>query len=138
MTSNSADCDVAIIGAGPYGLSAGAHLKAKGLAVRVFGEPLEFLAGKMPDGILLLSPREASNLSDPTKAFTLEAYEEAVDKEPAAPLPRETFVEYGRWFRHQLESDLDPRSVLRVDRNENENENENKNGFHLTLGTGES
>jgi FAD-dependent urate hydroxylase len=129
--SRASECDVAIIGAGPYGLSAGAHLKAKGLAVRVFGEPMEFWADKMPDGMLLRSPREASNLSDPTRAFTLEAYEKAVDKEPAAPLPRETFVEYGRWFRHQLESDLDTRSVLRVDRNEN------NNGFLLTLETGE-
>jgi thioredoxin reductase len=130
--SRASECDVAIIGAGPYGLSAGAHLKAKGLAVRVFGEPMEFWAEKMPAGMLLRSPREASNLSDPTKAFTLEAYEKAFDKEPAAPLPLETFVEYGRWFRHQLESDLDPRPVLRVDRNED------NNGFQLTLGTGES
>ena len=50
-------CDVAVIGAGPYGLSAGAHLKAKGIAVRVFGEPMEFWANKMPEGMLLRSPR---------------------------------------------------------------------------------
>jgi 2-polyprenyl-6-methoxyphenol hydroxylase-like FAD-dependent oxidoreductase len=36
-------CDVAIVGAGPYGLSAAAHLKAAdGLDVRVFGEPMSF------------------------------------------------------------------------------------------------
>ena len=72
---SSPDCDVAIIGAGPYGLSAGAHLKAKGLTVRVFGEPMEFWADKMPAGMLLRSPREASNLSDPHAAFTLDAYD---------------------------------------------------------------
>jgi FAD-dependent urate hydroxylase len=124
------DCDVAIIGAGPYGLSAGAHLKAKGLAVRVFGEPMEFWADKMPAGMLLRSPREASSISDPTQAFTLEAYEAASGKEPAAPLPIETFVEYGRWFRHQLGSDLDTRTVARVD--------QDRDGFRLTLQTGES
>jgi cation diffusion facilitator CzcD-associated flavoprotein CzcO len=112
----SAHCDVAVIGAGPYGLSAGAHLKAKGLGVCVFGEPMEFWAKKMPEGMLLRSPRVASNLSDPDHAFTLEAYESASKKEPAAPLPLDTFVEYGRWFRHQLGSDLDERNVLRVDR----------------------
>ena len=116
MKSNSADCDVAIIGAGPYGLSAGAHLKAKGMAVRVFGEPMEFWAKKMPEGMLLRSPRVASNLSDPNRAFTLEAYETASKREPCAPLPLDTFVDYGRWFRLQLGSDLDPRTVLRVDR----------------------
>src|SRR6202044_1910566 len=123
-------CDVAIIGAGPYGLSAGAHLKAKGIAACVFGEPMEFWANKMPEGMLLRSPRVASNLSDPDRAFTLEAYEAASKKEPCAPLPLDTFVEYGKWFRHQLGSDVDQRTVQRVDRDQP--------GFRLTLqdGTG--
>jgi hypothetical protein len=124
----TADCDVAIIGAGPYGLSAGVHLKARGMAVRVFGEPMEFWAQKMPEGMLLRSPRVASNLSDPDRAFTLEAYEAASKKEPCAPLPLDTFVEYGRWFRHQLNSDLDRRTVQRVERDQP--------GFRLTLQDG--
>lgn len=51
--SGSPDYDVAIIGAGPYGLLAAAHLKAKGLGVRIFGEPMEFWANTMPEGMLL-------------------------------------------------------------------------------------
>jgi cation diffusion facilitator CzcD-associated flavoprotein CzcO len=125
----SAHYDVAVIGAGPYGLSAGAHLKAKGIAACVFGEPMEFWANKMPEGMLLRSPRVASNLSDPDHVFTLEAYEAASKKEPCAPLPLDTFVEYGRWFRHQLGSDLDTRTVLRVDRD--------SPGFRLMLQNGE-
>src|ERR1700677_1337550 len=124
----TADCDVAIIGAGPYGLSAGVHLKATGMAVRIFGDPMEFWAQKMPEGMLLRSPRVASNLSDPDRAFTLEAYEAASKKEPCAPLPLDTFVEYGRWFRHQLNSDLDRRTVQRVERDQP--------GFRLTLQDG--
>lgn len=126
--SPSLYCDVAIIGAGPYGLSAGAHLRAKGIAACVFGEPMEFWANKMPEGMLLRSPRVASNLSDPDRAFTLEAYEAASRKEPCTPLPLDTFVEYGRWFRHQLGDHLDQRSVLRVDRD--------PPGFRLTLQDG--
>ena len=118
-----------MIGAGPYGLSAGAHLKAKGITACVFGVPMEFWANKMPEGMLLRSPRVASNLSDPDRAFTLEAYEAASKKEPRAPLPLDTFVEYGRWFRHQLGSDLDSRNVLRVDRDQP--------GFRLTLQDGQ-
>jgi hypothetical protein len=125
----STHCDVAVIGAGPYGLSAGVHLKAKGIAACIFGEPMEFWANKMPEGMLLRSPRVASNLSDPDSAFTLEAYEAASKREPCAPLPLDTFVEYGRWFRHQLGSDLDERTVLRVERD--------KPGFRLTLRDGE-
>jgi hypothetical protein len=71
----------------------------------------------------------ASNLSDPDGAFTLEAYEAASKTAPSAPVPLDTFVEYGRWFRHQLESDLDQRAVLSVDRD--------APGFRLTLGDGE-
>ena len=121
----TADCDVAVIGAGPYGLSSGVHLKAKGMAVRVFGEPMEFWGRKMPEGMLLRSPRVASSISDPHRAFTLEAYEAASKREPCAPVPLDTFVEYGKWFRHQLGPDLDQRTVLRVD--------PDQPGFRLTL-----
>src|SRR5277367_1355552 len=91
MRSSSADCYVAIVGAGPYGLSAGVHLKAKGIEVRVFGEPMEFWAKKMPEGMLLRSPRVASSLSDPERAFPLEAYEAVSKREPCAPVPLDTF-----------------------------------------------
>ncbi len=128
-TTGSSDYDVAVIGAGPYGLSVGTHLKTNGLRVRVFGEPMEFWADKMPRGMLLRSPREASSISDPQRAFTLEAYEAACRIHPAAPLPLETFVEYGRWFCHQLDSDLDRRTVVRIDRS--------GTSFLLTLGDGE-
>lgn len=124
-----AQYDVAIIGAGPYGLSAAAHLRAKGIDARVFGKPMEFWANKMPHGMLLRSPREASNLSDPDRAFTLDAYETVSNSEPCAPVPLDTFVKYGRWFRHQLGSDLDQRNVLRVERDHP--------GFRLTLEDGE-
>jgi len=86
---------------------------------------MEFWATKMPEGMLLRSPRVASNLSDPDRAFTLEAYEDASKIQPCAPLPLETFVEYGRWFRHQLGSSLDRRSVSRID--------QEPVGFRLTL-----
>jgi lysine/ornithine N-monooxygenase len=111
-----ADYDVAVVGAGPYGLSAAAHLKAAGLGVRVFGEPMEFWANKMPDGMLLRSPREASTVSDPKGTFTLEAYEANSNTKPVAPLPRETFVQYGKWFCQHLGSDLDRSAVVRVGR----------------------
>jgi cation diffusion facilitator CzcD-associated flavoprotein CzcO len=59
----------------------------------------------------------------------LEAYEAASKKKPCAPVPLDTFVEYGRWFRHQLGSDLDERTVLGVDRDQAD--------FMLTLQDGE-
>jgi thioredoxin reductase len=110
------DCDVVVIGAGPYGLSAGAHLKALGQRVCVFGEPMEFWDTKMPQGMLLRSPRVASTISDPRSEYTLEAFEAAVGIQPATRVARETFVDYGKWFQAHLGSDLDRRNVAQVRR----------------------
>ena len=110
----SPDYDVVIVGAGPYGLSAAAYLKAAGLNVRIFGEPMDFWSTKMPEGMLLRSPREASNLADPRSEFTLEAFEVASGRTPHSPLPRETFVDYGRWFQLQLGSRLERTHVESV------------------------
>jgi FAD-dependent urate hydroxylase len=114
--SAAPDCDVVIVGSGPYGLSAAAHLKAKGLAIRIFGEPMEFWANNMPQGMLLRSPREASTISDPRSDFTLEAYETATGTKPATRVAREVFVNYGTWFQAQLGTDLDRRNVSEVRR----------------------
>src|SRR5262249_49494785 len=123
------DYDVTIIGAGPYGLSTGAHLTSTGVAVRIFGEPMAFWAHTMPQGMLLRSPRAASNIAAPTSDCTLDAYEVSSGARPCAPVPLTTFVEYGRWFQRQLCSNLDRRSVARVDRDQSD--------FILTLEDGE-
>lgn len=125
----SKDCDVAIIGAGPYGLSSASHLKELGLDVRVFGEPMEFWANGTPKGMLLRSPREASTISDPKSAFTLEDYEKAAGITPAKRLPKDTFVNYGRWFQTKLGPILDRRNISRLCRD--------GTGFKLSLADGE-
>jgi len=48
-------CDVVIIGAGPYGLSIAAHLKALGVDFRIFGSPMRTWLGHMPKGMRLKS-----------------------------------------------------------------------------------
>jgi cation diffusion facilitator CzcD-associated flavoprotein CzcO len=46
-----ARCDVAVIGAGPYGLAAAAHLRAANVSTHVFGEPMGFWRRNMPKGM---------------------------------------------------------------------------------------
>jgi len=128
--SNQFGCDVVIVGAGPYGLSAASHLKSKGLEVRVFGKPMDFWATKMPEGMLLRSPRVASNISDPTHDFQLPSYETASGISPKAPLPLSTFVDYGRWFQRQLIPELDQSQVEIVERS--------NSGFRTVLANGTS
>src|SRR5258708_25731542 len=111
-----AACEVVVLGAGPYGLAAAAHLKAVGMDVRILGRPMEFWAEKMPAGMLLRSPRIASNISDPIHRATLDHFEASAGIRPRAPIPLDTFVEYGRWFQRQLLSDLDHREIVSVKR----------------------
>lgn len=80
----------------------------------MFGKPMAFWAEKMPEGMLLRSPRVASNIADPTNACTLESYEAAFGKPPSAPVPLQTFVNYGRWFSNQLTNNLDTREIASV------------------------
>lgn len=110
-------CDVAIIGAGPYGLSAAAHLRTvKGLEVRVFGEPMSFWESNMPVGMFLRSNWTATQIADPNQSLTLEAYQAATGERFAAPVALDYFVKYGRWFQHRAVPDLDQRKIVRVHR----------------------
>jgi len=123
--------DVAIVGAGPYGLSAAAHLKAAdGLDVRVFGEPMSFCEKHMPKSMLLRSPLEGSHLSDPAGALSLQAYAAAKENPLTAPFPLHRFTDYGCWFQNQVAPDLDSRKIDRVEKN--------GSGFQLTLENGEN
>jgi len=122
--------DVAIVGAGPYGLSATAHLQAaNGLDVRIFGEPMSFWERHMPRGMLLRSPWEGSYISDPDRALTLDAYQAAGRNHLSRPVPLDRFIDYGHWFRGHAVPDLDLRKVVCID--------PDHAGFRLTLEGGE-
>lgn len=122
--------DVTVLGAGPYGLAASAHLRQiKGLNLRVFGEPMEFWKSHMPEGMLLRSPWPASHISDPGTALTMDAYRDDLGAPISTPIPLERFVEYGLWFQRQAVPDVDRRKVARVEKS--------SNGFLVTLGDGE-
>src|SRR2546429_191971 len=54
--------DVAIVGAGPYGLSLATHLKAEGVPFRIFGRPMQFWCD-LPAGMFLKSLAFASHTS---------------------------------------------------------------------------
>jgi FAD-dependent urate hydroxylase len=130
MSSGQANtCEVAVIGAGPYGLSVAAHLKNADVATHVFGEPMAFWRGNMPKGMILRSPWRATHLSDPNSALSLDAYAAAHNVDSSKPLPLEKFVAYGEWFQQQAVPDIDRRAVRLIDRV--------ANGFRLKLNDGD-
>ncbi len=108
-------CRMTVIGAGPSGLSAAAHLRAAGIETRVFGEPMSFWRGHMPAGMKLRSAWNASNFSAPGGRYSLNEYASTGAIRRTAPIPIEDFIHYGEWFQRQTVPDLDRRKVRRVD-----------------------
>jgi FAD-dependent urate hydroxylase len=122
--------NVAIIGAGPYGLAAAAHLRAAGIETIVFGEPMAFWERNMPVGMLLRSTRRSSSISAPEHSLTLDRYEAALGTPLPHPLTLGVFIGYAHWFRAKVAPELDRRRVERVDTA--------STGFTLRLEDGET
>jgi len=126
------DCDTAVIGAGPYGLSVAAHLQGRGADFRIFGRPLDTWRTAMPQGMCLKSDGFASSLSAPEPGSTLADYclEHDLPYHPTQlPVPLETFVAYGLDFQQRYVPDLEERTVTSVVRD--------GRGFRLGLDDGE-
>ncbi len=110
--------DVAIIGAGPYGLSLAAHLAKAGIACRVFGQPMHTWRTGMPQGMVLKSEGFASNLWHPDNVFTLQDYcaEQGLPyKHSGLPVPLETFSAYGVAFQKRFVPILAEQWVTHLD-----------------------
>jgi cation diffusion facilitator CzcD-associated flavoprotein CzcO len=117
MTTQSADSatDVAIVGAGPYGLAAAVRLRRlRGIEVRVFGEPMSFWS-RMPRGMLLRSTWEACHIGFPSGELTLDRYQAASGRPFGNPVPLEAFIDYGLWFQRTAVPDVDRRRVVRIE-----------------------
>lgn len=112
-------CDVAIIGAGPYGLSLAAHLAHTGVRHRIFGKPMEAWATQMPKGMLLKSDGWATSLYDPARSFTFERYcrdRNIAYADLGVPPRLEDFVEYGREFQRRFAPRLEETQVVGIER----------------------
>jgi len=123
-SSGTARCQVAVIGAGPYGLAAGAHLHAAGISTCVFGEPMGFWRRHMPEGMKL---RHATGIAEQPSS-TLESFLDTHGIAERDPLPIEDFLAYAEWFQHQAVPQVDRRKVLRIGKS--------GNGFALRLEDG--
>jgi len=121
-------CEVAIVGAGPYGLSTAAFLREAGVEARVFGRTMGFWE-TMPQGMFLRSFRTASNIGDPSSRLTLADFERETGRKVTSPVPLEDFIAYGHWFQEQAVPDAGPRLVAHLSRN--------GEAFDLTLADGE-
>jgi thioredoxin reductase len=124
--------DVVIIGAGPYGLSIAAYLRAANVDFRIFGSPMRTWSDEMPRGMRLKSDGVASSLYDPDSQFTLETYCKENNLPYAdigIPVPRETFVAYGLEFQKRFVPQLEEKQVTSL--------KQVNGGYQLRLDDGE-
>lgn len=125
--------EVAIIGAGPYGLSIAAHLRNRGIPFRIFGDPMSAWSKQMPKGMHLKSDGFASSLSEPASAFTLRKFcaERNLNyADMGTPVPLETFVSYGLEFQKRFAPNLEQKTVTAL--------RQVADGFELQLNDGET
>ncbi|RRA49041.1 NAD(P)-binding domain-containing protein [Acidipila sp. EB88] len=125
--------DVAIIGAGPYGLSLAAHLRKAGVRHRIFGRPMQVWQEQMPKGMCLKSDGFASSLFDPEDSFTLEHYcreENLPYQHSGLPVPLETFVNYGLEFQKRMVPQLEMTDIATLE--------QTRDGFVLCSADGET
>jgi hypothetical protein len=120
--------EVAVVGAGPYGLAAAAHLRRAGVDVRVLGDPMSFWRG-MPAGMMLRSNWSATNIAEVNGDLSLRSYQHETGARFSQPVPLERFIEYGEWVQRKVAPDVDRRPVAFIDRRDG--------GFGLTLEDGE-
>ncbi len=110
----SALLDTAIIGAGPYGLSLAAHLRARNASFRIFGHPLDTWRRHMPKGMMLKSDGFASSLSCSEDGYQVGDYcrhNNLPYDDTAIPVSLETFTDYGADFQQTLVPSLDRKTI---------------------------
>jgi thioredoxin reductase len=124
--------EIAIVGAGPYGLSIAAHLRGQGIPFRIFGRPMDSWLAHMPKGMCLKSEGFASNLSDPKGDLPLATFcaERGIKyADVHVPVRLDTFTAYGLTFRDRLVPELEEKLVSHIERA--------GDGFRLRLEDGE-
>lgn len=120
--------DVAIIGAGPYGLSLAPYLRHCGVGFRIFGSPMRAWRD-MAAGICLKSLDFATTIYAPERGYTFVDYCRAQGLSSREPCEIAKFADYGVWAQQRLVPELEEVEVVQVSRL--------SSGFVVTLATEE-
>jgi NADPH-dependent 2,4-dienoyl-CoA reductase/sulfur reductase-like enzyme len=104
--------DVAIAGAGPYGLAIASHLRCLNVAFRVFGEPMRFWLD-MPKGLFLKSFGFATTIANP-HGLRYDEWCRERGLQTLEPCSMESFAEYGLSVQRTLVPEVESQEVVHV------------------------
>jgi hypothetical protein len=101
--------DVLVIGAGPFGLSISAHLRALDVDHVIVGRPMNTYRAHVPAGMLMKSEPYASAIASPGGGYDPAAYSrqhgiDYVDR--VGPLTLGQFLDYADWYTKELVPDV--------------------------------
>ena len=107
---------IAIIGAGPYGLSLAAHLAARKIEHRIFGRPMQFWSQVADAGgeRYLRTYCFGTNISTPEPGFSFADYSRPRGLETFEPCSIGDFAAYGHWFQQTNVPWVEPVDVAHV------------------------
>jgi len=121
--------DVAIVGAGPYGLSLAAHLRARGVKHRICGEAMRFWRD-MPVGINLKSFAFATNIYVPERGNSFPDWCRRHGLEDYEPCTMQSFAAYGMEMRERFVPEIEEVLATNIASNGKE--------FEITLANNDS
>jgi hypothetical protein len=104
--------DVAIVGAGPFGLSVAAHLGPQ--SARTFGEEMSTWRTSMPEDMILRSAWDETSLSSP-RGGSIDDWVRDTGSARQEPIPLELFLRYSAWFADRFVPNRDPNDVAMVE-----------------------
>ena len=120
--------DVAVVGAGAYGLSVAAHLKAQGVSFRLFGKPMQTWL-TMPRSLCLKSLGFATSIAVPQQGNGFPAWLASKGLETLEPISYADFTEYGLSMQRRFVPEAESVDVTQLERR--------GGGYELLLDGGE-
>jgi FAD-dependent urate hydroxylase len=128
MSSHQSSTEVAIVGAGPYGLSIASYLSHLDVEHRIFGWPMRTWWHMFPT-MGLKSPDFGTNIYTPRPGFSFIEYSRSRERDLTEPIPIALFAEYGTWAQERLVPEVEQCSVTAI--------RGRQGGFEVQLDTGE-
>lgn len=103
--------ELAVIGAGPYGLALAAHAQAQGIDTLVLGRPMGFWREHMPAGMFLRSGRDWHlDVADVDTFSAFSALTGTADAD-SGPIPMAQVLAYADWFLERKRLTIQPAFV---------------------------